>query len=465
MKNTIFIVCLMIAFSPPARSEEPLTNFSHLRHLIEKIEMDGDTVSIVHIYANYPAYEWVDAKESGPEGIACVDDAARAAVVFLRHYELTKNSESLSSAKSLLRFVMKMQAEDGQFYNFIFADHTINRTGATSYKSFGWWASRAVWSLASAFRILKTTNAQFADSCRRRIERTFQYIDSMLARYDTTVTKNGYRVPQWLLYRSGADVSSELLLGLVEYARAVKSRRVEAYIRKISEGLRAMQDGGWSEYPYGVHRSWETQWHAWGNGQTQALASAGAYLRMKRGIGSGELEARCFYSRLLAHGMMKEMDVAVPSKRIVYEQIAYGIRPMAVGLVRLYEATHDELYLKLAALAGSWLFGNNILHLAMYDASTGICFDGIRDSMTVNKNSGAESTIEALGVMVEMDRYPSLRPLLGMRRIRSTADAKKEIAYFANDRGARVVLVIDKEKKRLSLIEGAQAARMFNSAK
>ena len=43
-----------------------IVNFGHLRHLTEGITLAGESVSIVHIYANYPDYAWVDAKESGP---------------------------------------------------------------------------------------------------------------------------------------------------------------------------------------------------------------------------------------------------------------------------------------------------------------------------------------------------------------------------------------------------------------
>jgi hypothetical protein len=463
MKTLSVLACLLLINAAPMQGAQPLANFSHLRHLTETIAMDGDSVDIVHIYANYPNYEWVDAKESGPEGIACVDDAARAAVVLLRHYELTKNAESLRRAKRLLGFVMKMQADDGQFYNFIFADHSINRNGKTSYKSFGWWASRAVWSLSSACRILKTTDVNFADRCRRSVSRALPWIDSVLVRYGRTRTIGDYRIPTWLLYESGADVSSELLLGLIEYARAYHDARIERTIGRLADGLIVMQNGGWDRYPYGLHRSWETQWHAWGNGQTQALASAAAQLAMPALLGSARLEADCFYSRLLAEGMMKELDAAVPEKKIVYEQIAYGIRPMAVGLMRLYEATHSEVYLKMAGLSASWFFGNNTLGLPIYDAVSGRCFDGIRDSATVNRNSGAESTIEALAVMTEIDRYPAIGKYLRFTRTSTQHTAGNVIGVFRNPEGDELALVIDTAGKTVKLLEGAAAGKYIHS--
>ncbi len=67
-------------------------------------------MAITHIYSEFPRYEWVDA--SG-EGIACIDDAARAVLVYLTDYERTHDLASLDKARRLLNFVLYMQAEDG----------------------------------------------------------------------------------------------------------------------------------------------------------------------------------------------------------------------------------------------------------------------------------------------------------------------------------------------------------------
>ena len=169
MKNFLRIGLLSVfaLYTASAQEQSSLVNFKHLEHLTEKIELNSDTVSIVHIYSNYPDYKWIDAKESGPEGIACVDDAARAAVVTLRRFELTHDSSKLAEARSLLKFVAAMETEDGEFYNFVLADHTINRTGKTSYKSFGWWAARGVWSMSLGYRVFKDIDTAFASRLKK----------------------------------------------------------------------------------------------------------------------------------------------------------------------------------------------------------------------------------------------------------------------------------------------------------
>jgi len=443
---------------PHAQERSSLVNFSHLKHLTEKIDLLGDSVDILHVYANYPDYQWVAAAESGPEGIACVDDAGRAAVLYLRHYELTGNEESRARGISLLKFIVKMETSDGKFYNFVLKDHSINTSGKTSFKSFGWWAARAMWSMGIGYRILQTRDTAFAAVLREGIGRSLPNIDTMLTTYGKYETMRKLRMPTWLYYGSGADATSELLLGLIEYYTSSRDPQVKAFIEKLSAGLLIMQEGNMRTFPYALHRSWQTLWHMWGNGQTQALAQAGRTLPNGNMIRSAKREADCFYSRLLIEGFMKEMDVADPSKKIEYEQIAYGVRPMAVGLIRLYEATDDPRYLKMAGLAASWLFGNNVLRQPMYDSSTGRCFDGIRDSASINRNSGAESTIEALQTLVEIERYPLAKQYLGFRKTGNRRTKGFLFAVFRNSGGDELTLAIDLKKSRLLLLEGVENA-------
>jgi hypothetical protein len=431
-------VTVAIAWGQPRASS--LANLSHLDHLMQEIQLDGQQVAIVHIYADYPSYRWTDA---GDEGIACVDDVARAAVVFLKHYEFHGDRSSLARARSLLKFVMMMQTNDGEFYNFLRSDHSINRDGSTSVKSFGWWAGRALWAMSLGYRITKDVDTVFAGELQRHINRSLPNVGLLLTKYGRTATVHGFRIPTWLPYESGADATTELTLGLIEYYRATREETVAGYIKKLCDGLMVMQDGDAQTFPYGAHRSWQTTWHSWGNSQSNVLAYAGTVLSDTSMVASAKREATGFYSRLLMEGMLKEWDFSAPAKKIVYEQIAYGIRPMTLGLLRIYDATHDEVYLKMAGLAASWLFGNNVLHATMYDTSTGRCFDGISDSTTVNRNSGAESTIEALYTLLELERYPTALKYLYYRRTAFDATKEKLSATFQNNGGSGVTLTLD----------------------
>ena len=446
----ILAVIGLVSMPLSCRHQPPgsLVNFVHLEHLTEQITMDEDTVDIVHVYANYPDYNWVSAKESGPEGIACVDDAGRAAVVYLRDFELNHRESSLDRARRLLGFVLAMQEGDGQFYNFVFEDHAINRDGKTSFKSFGWWAARGIWSLGHGYRVFKEIDTLFARRLGLAVERSLPHVHALMQKYGTTEQEGGFTFPRWLLHESAADATSELLLGLLEYWRAEPSDSLRIAIRVLARGLVLMQDGDIGTFPYGLHRSWRTQWHLWGNSQTQALAMTGKFLGDSSLTASARLEADGFYTRLLCEGLFKEMDLRMPAGRKEFEQIAYDIRPMAVGLIRLYEATGNSDYLRLAGISASWLFGNNAVGATMYDSATGRCYDGIQDSATINRNSGAESTIEALGTLVELEAYPGAMAYAHCRRVGGASALPLVTGVFELPGGKRVALHIDAQQRR-----------------
>jgi hypothetical protein len=458
---TLAMLSLLCALSGAAPARQTAVNFAHIDRLLERISLGGDTVSIIHIYANYPDYRWVAAAESGPEGIACVDDAARAAVMLMRSWELSGDTAALGRSRGLLRFVMHMQAPDGEFYNFIRSDHTINTTGRTSLKSFGWWASRGLWAMAMGGRVFADRDPAFARELTGRVARMMPLVAASLKEYGNTRSVSGYRIPRWLLYESGADVTSELLLGLLEYRRISPDDSLSRFITRLARGLLVMQDGDGMTPPYGLHRSWETQWHMWGNGQTQALATAGAVLHDSAMIRSAAREARGWYGRLLMDGFLKACDVAGAAPPEEYEQIAYGVRPMAVGLIRLFEATGDREYLLMAGLAASWLTGNNPARRTMYDPLTGRCYDGIRDSVTLNLNSGAESTIEALYTILEVERYPAAAACLHAGKIAAGRKEKFSWALFRGAPDTEVTLVRDSVTGELSVYE-ADASRAFS---
>jgi hypothetical protein len=361
----------------------------------------------------------------------------------------------LKRARGFLNFVLTMQADDGDFYNFVFADRSINRDGRTSVKSFGWWAARGVWALAAGARVYRETDPAFAATLRRAVERSLPRVRALVERYGEEGVEAGFRIPRWLLYESAADATSELLLGLIEYYRVAPSDECAAMMRKLADGLMIMQDGEEDAFPFGLHRSWQTIWHMWGNGQTQALAELGRMLSDSTMIASARREADGWYLRLLCKGFAKEMDVRDPESRQEYEQIAYGVRPMAVGLIRLYEATGRREYLVMAGLAAAWLMGNNPVGEPVYDPASGRGYDGISGERGLNRNSGAESTIEALLTLTEVEKYPEAMKYLRYRRDSTTSTVTGLRAVFTGP-GGRTVTLRRAEGSGVEVSEGGE---------
>ncbi len=406
----LFILLLLGCNREAAQQKVGLqwVNLAHLNHLYEEVVIDGKPMAIIHIYSEYPDYEWVDASD---EGIACVDDVARAAVVYLRHFEITEDSASLERARKLLEFCRYMQAEDGQFYNFIYQDRSRNTDGKTSFKSFGWWAARGLWALGEGYRVFLKRDPQYARQLETQIKKTFPQIDSLLRHYPVVETTDGFSAPQWLLYNSAADATSELMLGLAAYAKASGNPIVLSYLEKFGEGLLAMQLEAGSYFPSGLHLSWQNTWHAWANGQTQALGRLASLVENPQFIEAARLECTDFYPKWIEHGFPREMTFVhngTPKidKIMPFDQIAYGLRPAVVGALVLADLTGEEQFSELAAKLATWFFKSNPAIAQMYDPKTGRCYDGILSATQVNRNSGAESTIEALYALLEVEADP-----------------------------------------------------------
>jgi hypothetical protein len=366
-------------------------NLAHLDSLSQEVTIDGKQMLIIHIYSEYPDYKWVDAPG---EGIACVDDTARAVLVYLNDYRQTHNQQSLYKAEQALNFVIHMQASDGEFYNFIKQDYTINTTGSTSIKSFGWWAARAMWALGDGYSVFKEVDPAFADE----LKSSFLLANSALQRkidgqYGKYTSLHGYQVPAWI---DGFDAMSNALLGLTDFYQVQPLREVKDSMLKLGRGLAEFQFGSNTQYPFDAHLDWNgsiTLWHAYGSGQSLALANAGMLLGKQDWIVSAKQEADQLFSHLLVTGMINQM-APTPDRD---GQIAYGVDMLTQGFMAVYKATHDIKYAQDAGLAASWLTGNNDVHFSMYDPASGRGYDGL-DASTgkINMNSGAESTIEAL---------------------------------------------------------------------
>ena len=121
-------------------------------------------------------------------------------------------------------------------------------------------------------------------------------------------------------------------------------------------------------------------------------------------INSALNEIKYFYPHLKVHNLI-DFEVRNEDKKITieksseYPQIAYNIRPMVFACLEAYRITQDIMFAKQAGKIACWLFGDNIEKAQMYFPQSGICYDGITGKQKVNKNSGAESTIEALLIL------------------------------------------------------------------
>lgn len=391
----------------------PSINLSHFNHLYTEIQvqqspLEVKTLGIVHIYSEAPDYRF--AIEPA-EGYTCVDDVARAMVMLTEYLRLpesdTSSEQHIEQIKKMTEFVLYMQNENGYFNNFIWHDHSINTEYRTTVAEMNWWTFRAIWGLSSALPYLEGNRALVA-RVNQAINNAVDNIKVDLApKKEAFNVFEGVLVPNWLPNDYAADQAALAIISLLPLYQANHDEEVLAILHAQARGLMAMQKGDADNYPYGMFLSWKNQWHSWGNNQAYALLLAGQALNKQEYIDSALIEINHFYPHLLSSGFAEGIWIEKvqgeyhQSAKNAFPQIAYGIRPMVYATAKAYEITQDKKYLRLAHKITGWLFGDNDTKVAMYHPENGRIYDALISVDKVNQNSGAESTIEGLMVLIK----------------------------------------------------------------
>jgi hypothetical protein len=328
----------------------------HLDWLTQPVARAGQSACAIAVYAE-PAKTHTSAspvarsaREQGFEGVACVDDAARAIVLYCKLWRRQHLSSTRTAAQRLLRFMAHMQDEDGRFSNFIL-DWTgrRNRAGDTSYPGGAAWQARALHALAYGF-------ATFGgDEWDDRFARALPWADDACPYLDVRAVHVLAVLEHWRA--TGARASAD---------RAIRwSREIAAHAS--SEGL--------------LNAAGERPIHLWGHLQEAALADTGSAL------GQPDLVecARASAEDLLLPAVDSSFDFA--------RVLPFDVSCTVTGLAAVARATSDDRYAAAAARGRLWFSGRNTAGRPVYDAGRGMVYDGI-DHGQVSRNSGAESNIE-----------------------------------------------------------------------
>ncbi|MEO6447185.1 MAG: sugar ABC transporter substrate-binding protein [Gemmatimonadaceae bacterium] len=410
---------------PPARPPLRLS-LEHLRHLGMDATVAGRRVRVVSLYAEAPDYRPTASPErDGSEGIASVDDAARAAVVFLRAYETTGDAQAREDALGLLAFIAAMEQGDGEFINFIDAQGRPNRTAISSRKSMSYWAARSIWALGEGVRVLGKAPGDPMAPFRPVLQRA--------------VARMAREIEAGRLIGGSATATAEGLLGLLALQRSEPTEQTSALALKCALLLAPLSQGDSSTAPWGARVDRPgAAWHAWGSRATAALALAAVVLERPELAQEARREADALWARMLLAGRVPA-EVAADGATTWYPQIAYGVGPVVEGFLALAQATGERRYAVFAGLMASWFVGGNEADVVMHDDSTGRTFDGIDGPapLKLNRNAGAESTVEALLALQAVARDPEAQEYLGYRPqgppAASLAGVPNERVYRAAD--------------------------------
>lgn len=408
--NWLFLLLIisLLTTSFKCQSYFPV-NKSHLDYLYKEITVNGKEMAIVHIYSNAPDYKYIDDED---EGYACVDDAARAAIFYLDYFKAYNDSTSLEKYFKLVNFLLYMQSDNGFFYNFVWKDNSINKTFKTSVAEPNWWTWRALWAILEGYDYLVDSQNKNAAEVKESIHRSMESIKKNIPKDRNEIEYEGINLPTWLPQEFASDQAALLIIILNNYYKISKDKEILDYLDSLVHGVMMMQIKDPGFIYNGAFLSWQNSWHGWGNSQSYALLVAYQALKDEKIKESALLELNNFYDRLYENNFMSYFSVRKQDRKYEileenqFSQIAYIIRPMVFSLMEAYKITGDSAYAIKAGKVAQWFIGKNSAKTKMYNPENGIFFDGIENVNEVNKNSGAESTIEGLLSLLKISLNP-----------------------------------------------------------
>jgi hypothetical protein len=325
-----------------------------LARLTRSYPAAGPAAMAVAVYAD-ATDDLIPARESGIEGVACIDDAARLLDVLCTVWARTGDDAIERWARGVTDFVLWMQEPDGRWVNFVHDwSGTKNSSGLTSSVGENFWHARALGGLASAW----TTFGE-----RRALESFRRGFEHACAK------------------AAPSDVRSLHVLAGVQMAPDIGEDRTWDAIRTWAHEIAESRiDGVLMNNP--DERGTP---HLWGHIQEGVLA---------------DLAGRLAEPDLLEIAKESAERSLVPCVRDAFafpRTSPYDVASVAWSLERL-AAVDGERWAGPAADARAWFDGRNAAQLPIYDRVRGRVADGIDDGR-ISENSGAEANLAAAAIL------------------------------------------------------------------
>ncbi|GAA4266297.1 hypothetical protein [Frondihabitans peucedani] len=436
------------AAAPAPAAPARLTNLAHLDYLLDTTAPSAVPGHTTYALDSQPTLTmpWVyaDARPGGTfqrvgggpldpatghwgQGSYDSDDVSRAAVVYLRDWEQTGSATSRQKAYELLRSTAYFQTttgpDAGNVVLWMQPDGTLNPSPVPvelpdpSDSGDSYWLARSLWAFGEGYAAFQKTDPAFAAFLQDRLRLGVKALDrGPLASYGRYDVADGARVPSWLI-AGGADASAEAVLGLAAYSAAVPAdREARTALSELSDGIAAMGSKqsaavAVQSWPYGAilpDTASRSQLHSWASQMPAALARASVVLARPALLRPAVTDSVAYSTTLLTSTGPINGFSPVPTDTT---QIAYGADSRLQSLLAVADAAHSPGIEQLAGLMAGWYFGDNTSGQPVYDPATGVTFDGVQPSGTVNTGSGAESTIHGLLSMLALDAHPAVAAL------------------------------------------------------
>jgi hypothetical protein len=322
----------------------PVNILKHLQNLTGGFKYNNKKIYYIQIYSQKRDGRYTPIEAKG-EGIACVDDLARAVILALEIYEFFGSKEALRQAKEWLTFLEYMQDEKGYMTNFISDMKGQKKYGVlSSYSGGAWWSSRSKWAWAKAYKATKEK----------------KYLDLY---FKTKITKD---------YEN--NVTSILLLAGLE----VFELEDKKYLKNLLERILSCQ----SSDGYFLHAK-NAPMHMWAYHELEAVAKSIRHFGENK-----QSKALCEKTvDNLANDVIKNGFYFEYLTRDKREINPYCVSPLVRGIYELNLFNKKEKYDILLKKCFEWFE-------KMYDPTSGACNDWVHED-NISTDCGAEASIEA----------------------------------------------------------------------
>lgn len=321
-----------------------------IARLGRRVPFAGERAVAVAVYADR-LDQPVRAEQAGYEGVACVDDAARALELYCALWSVTQLPWTLRWCEGLLDFILAMQQPDGRWLNFIRDwDGAPNRDSRTSVAGGAFWQVRALLAIAGASRVLEDERIDVALG---------KGLPHLLAAGNVPSDVRALHIITALTLATGSGDD-----GLVAMLPAWGDELVRCRMNDVL--MNSPDERG---HP-----------HLWGHIQEGVLADLGVHLGREDLVAVARRSADAFFAGVVGSGF--DLPRVQP----------YDVSSAVYALTRLAGVTGAPEYAALAAESRRWFDGRNPAGRAVYDRGAGRIGDGV-DGRAVSGNSGAEANI------------------------------------------------------------------------
>jgi hypothetical protein len=337
-----------------------LVNLSHLKAITD------DTGVLQFTFYGVP----------DPKSGYTTDDNARALIVAAMHFTQTGDEEALSLAQRYLAFLRYAQRDDGRFHNFIRYDrHYGDEVG--SEDCFG----RSLWALGTALNsglpeklkkaALTLWERSLPVATRLRHPRPKAY--TLVGLHEAAQVLNGH---------------CPTLLGL---AQQLADDLCSAYLEHAERCWRWFED----TLTYDNAALCEGMLRAYLlTGERRYCLIGLEALRFLNAV-CWDAEKDCV-SLVGNRGWYRKGGT-----KAIFAQQPTDAMWLCWANLTAWQVTGEETFRTMAKACWEWFLGRNLLGVALYDAETGACHDGL-EPQGANENRGAESTIAALLTFLRM---------------------------------------------------------------